>query len=145
MREITELRGALALGRGLVAAGAAAVMLFPSGSRAAAPASVAWTKTWAERQLRIHFDATTVACLPLGTATHAKGSSAFKEFVCGLVLSDGTRVTIHLRPRTRTAWTTVSMKRLPPSPDKKGRGGGGAPPGQTVQDDQHAQGKGKNA
>jgi hypothetical protein len=144
MRERTELRGGLAVGRGLVAAGAAAVALFPSGSRAAAPPSVAWTKTWAERQLRLHFDATTVACLPLGTATHANGSSSFKEFVCGLVLPDGTRMTIHLRPRSRTAWTTVSVKRLPPSPVKKGSGAG-APPGQTVQDDQHGHGKGKNA
>jgi hypothetical protein len=121
----------------------AAVALFPSGSRAASPASVAWTRTWTERQLRLHFDATTVACLPLGAAARANGSSAYREFVCGLVLADGTRLTIHLKPRTRTAWTTVSMKRLGPIPDKKGSGGG-PPPGQAAQDDGHGQGKGRN-
>ena len=149
MRVQTELRGGLAVGRGLVAAGAAAVVLFPLGSQAAAPSAVAWTKTWAERQLRIHFEATTVACLPLGSATRTNGPSAFKDFVCGLVLADGTRLTIHLRPRTRTAWSTVSVKRLPPKPTPDGKGGGndggGTPPGQTVPDDGHGQGKGKNA
>lgn len=160
MRERTELRGGLAVERGLVAAVAAAVVLLPSVSRAAAPATVAWTKAWAERQLRLHFDATTVACLPLGTATRANGSSAFKNFVCGLVLADGTRLTIHLKPRTRTAWTTVSMNRLGPSPKTKNGGGGGPPPkdngnggpppkdaGQAAPpapDDGHGQGKGKS-
>ena len=161
MRERTELRGGLAVERGLVAVVAAAVVLLPSVARAAAPATVAWTKAWAERQLRINFDATTVACLPLGTATRANGSSAFKNFVCVLVLADGTRLTIHLKPRTRTAWTTVSMNRLGPSPKTKNGGGGGGPPppgngngapppkdnaqaAPPLQDDGHGQGKGKN-
>jgi len=133
--------------RGLVAAIAAAVVLLPSVSSAAAPPSVAWTKAWAERQLRIHFDATTVACLPLGTATRANRSSTFKEFVCGLVLGDGTRLTIRIEPRTRTAWTTVGMKRLGPSPKPKADGGGVTPPAQDNghgQDSGHEQGKAKN-
>jgi len=153
MREQTELRGGLAVRRGLVAASAAVAVLLPPGSPAAARPAVTWTKAWAEHQLRLYFDATTVACLPLGSATRTSGSSSFKEFVCGLVLADGTRVTIHLKPKTRTGWTTVNIKRLPPSPDQKqggggnGRGGGngngagGPPPGQ---DTAHGQGKGKD-
>jgi hypothetical protein len=138
--------------RGLVAASAAVVVLLPFGSPAAARPAVTWSKAWAEHQLRVYFDATTVACLPLGSATRTSGSSSFKEFVCGLVLADGTRVTIHLKPKTRTTWTTLSMKRLPPSPEqKKGGGGngngaattgGGSPPGQ---DNAHGQGNGKNS
>src|SRR5262249_21997465 len=133
MREWTELRGGLAVRRGLVAASAAVAMLLPPGSHAAARPSVTWTKPWAEHQLRLYFEATTVACLPLGSSMRANGSSSFKEFVCGLVLADGSRLTIHLRPKTRTTWTTVSMKRLEPSPDEKsgganggGSGGGGS-------------------
>jgi hypothetical protein len=141
MRERMELRGGLAVGRALVAAGAAAVMLSSPGARAAAPPPVAWTKTWAERQLRLHFDATTVACLPLGSATHANGSNSFKEFVCGLVLADGTRLSIHLKPRSRTTWTTLSMKRLGPSPETKHGGGGGSP----APDAAHGQGNEQNA
>jgi uncharacterized membrane protein YgcG len=157
MGERTKLRGGLAVRRGLVAASAAVVVLLPLGSPAAARPAVAWTKTWAEHQLRVYFDATTVACLPLGSATRTSGGSSFKDFVCGLVLTDGTRVTIHLKPKTRTTWTTVSMKRLPPTPvqqkDGGGNGsggngngganasGGGSPPGQ---DNTHGQGKGKN-
>jgi len=157
MGERTELRGGLAVRRGLVAASAAVVVLLPPGSPAAARPAVTWTRAWAEHRLRLYFDATTVACLPLGSGTRTSGASSFKDFVCGLVLADGTRVTIHLKPRTRTTWTTVSMKRVPPSPEQeKGAGGnggggngngaanagGGAPPGQ---DTTHGQGKGKNS
>jgi len=156
MREPTKLRGGLAARRGLVAASAAVVVLLPFGSPAAARPAVTWTKAWAEHQLRLSFGATTVACLPLGSATRTNGASSFKEFVCGLVLADGTRVTIHLKPKTRTTYTTLNMKRLPPSPGQtsgggngnggngagSGNGNGGAPPGQ---DNTHGQGKGKNS
>jgi hypothetical protein len=151
MEEETELRGALGLRRLLVAVSAAAVMLLPPASGAAARPTVGWTKTWAEDRLRLHYDATTVACLPLGAAKRANGTSSFKEFVCGLVLADGSRLTIHLRPRSRTAWTTVSLKLLGPSPDKKksregGGGGSGdaAGGGQPAQDTVHGHGTGKN-
>ena len=133
-------------------------MLLPFGSPAAARPAVTWTKAWAEHQLRLYFDATTVACLPLGSTSRTSGASSFKEFVCGLVLADGTRVTIHLKPKTRTTWTTVSMKRLPPGPEQQKGGGGNAgggsgndgsnananssPPGQ---DSTHGQGKGANS
>jgi uncharacterized membrane protein YgcG len=155
MRERTELRGGLAVRRGLAAVSAAVVVLLPPGSPAAARPAVTWTKTWAEHQLRLSFDATTVACLPLGSATRTNGASSFKEFVCGLVLADGTRVTIHLKPKTRTTWTTLNMKRLPPSQGQtnggggngngggSGNGDGGAPP--PGQDNTHGQGKGKNS
>jgi uncharacterized membrane protein YgcG len=137
---------------------AAAVVLLPPASGAAARPFVGWTKTWAEDRLRLHFDATTVACLPLGAATRANGTSSFKEFVCGLVLADGARLTIHLRPRSRTTWTTVSMKVLGPNPGKKknvgrGSGGGGgnagggganAGGGPPVHDTVHGHGNGKN-
>jgi hypothetical protein len=98
---------------------AAAALQPAPAAHAVAPASAAWTKTWAEQQLRSHFEATTVACLPLGAATRANGSNAFREFVCGLVLADGSRVSIHLKPRSRTAWTTVSLKRLGPGKGKQ--------------------------
>jgi hypothetical protein len=139
----------------LVAVSAAAVVLLPAAAGAAARPTVGWTKTWAEDRLRLRFDATTVACLPLGAATRANGTSSFKEFVCGLVLADGARLTIHLRPTSRTTWTTVSLKRLAPTPDKKkntddgggARGGGGAAKvaaaGPPVQDTVHGNGKGK--
>jgi hypothetical protein len=51
-------------------------------------------------------------------------------------------VTIHLKPRSRTAWTTLSMKRLGPSPERKNGGGGGGAP---AQDAAHGQGRAKNA
>src|SRR5262249_45712167 len=86
--------------------------------------TVSWTKTWAENRLRLHYDATTVACLPLGAATRTGGTSSFKEFVCGLVLADGSRLTIYLKPRSRTAWTTVSLKRLGPGPRQRKNGAG---------------------
>jgi hypothetical protein len=151
MEKQTELRGALGLRRVLVAVSAAAVVLLPPASGAAAGPTVSWTKTWAEDRLRLHFDATTVACLPLGAARRASGTSSFREFVCGLVLADGSRLTIHLKPRSRTAWTTVSLKRLGPSPGKKktGEGGGGgsgdaAGGGPPAHDTLHGNGNGKN-
>ena len=153
MGEWTQLRGGLAVRRGLVTASAAVAVLLPPGSPAAARPPVTWTKAWAERQLGLYYDATTVACLPLGSAPHTSGPGSFKEFVCGLVLADGTRVTIHLKPKTRTAWTTLNMKRFPPGQAKTNGGGNGngsgsgnadsgaPPPGQ---DNTHGQGKGKN-
>ena len=122
---------------------AAVAVLLPPGSPAAAPPTAAWTKTWAERELRLHFDATTVACLPLGAAARSNGANAFKDFVCGLVLADGSRLTIHLKPLTRTTWTTLSLKRLGPPPQNEKNGGGqGGPPAAA---ETHGQGKGKNA
>src|SRR5262249_62168288 len=105
MREWTELRGGLAVRRGLVAASAAVAVLLPPGSPAAARPAVTWTKPWAEHQLRLYFEATTVACLPLGSSPRGNGSSSFKEFVCGLVLAHRSPPTIHLNPKTRPTRT----------------------------------------
>src|SRR5262249_57523850 len=102
MREQTELRGGLAVRRGLVAASAAVAVLLPPGSPAAARPAVTWTKAWAEHRLRLYFDATTVACLPLGAATRTSGSSSFKEFVCSLILPDRTPGTVPPHPHTPT-------------------------------------------
>ena len=92
--------------RGLAAAAALCFV----GSSAAAPVGSAWSKAWAEHQLRKHFHADSVVCLPLGPAVPQNGSRAFKEFVCVLVISDGSRYTIHLKPRSRSAWTTLSIE-----------------------------------
>jgi hypothetical protein len=106
----------------LAAAAIGAMPLCAAGPAAAAPGTrqTAWTKTWAERELQLHFDATTVVCLPLGRAVVVDGSRQYTQFVCGVVLVDGTRYSIRLHPISRTTWTIEGMNRL---------GGSPAPPG----------------
>jgi hypothetical protein len=111
-----RLRKVLVTRRGYAAAAAAAAALALTGSQAAGSVGPSWSKNWAEQQLRKHFDSGDAVCLPIGRATREHGRATFKEFVCVLVTRDGTRYTIHLRPRTHTAWTTLSIKRHTPSP-----------------------------
>ena len=103
------LRNALARRRALRAALVAAAVLFCPASSAAA-SGPAWSKAWAERVLRVHFDAAAVVCLPLGPATRQGGANAFREFVCSVLGQDGSHTTVHLRPRSRTTWTTLGGK-----------------------------------
>jgi hypothetical protein len=109
-------------GRVLAAAAISTMLLWHAGTGGAAPGTrqMAWTKAWAEHELRLRFDATTVACLPLGPAVVVNGARQFKEFVCGLVLVDGSRYSIRLHPVTRTAWSIESMKRLGGNPAPHG-------------------------
>ena len=131
-----RLRKALVTKRAHTAAAAGAVVLALTASQSAGAARPAWSKAWAEQQLRKHFDADSAVCLPIGRATRRKHEPAtFKEFVCVLVTRDGTRYTIHLRPRSRTAWTTLSSERrgreqgrVPASGQKKERSDAGHPP-----------------
>ena len=144
MRHKADLRGRLASGRGLGAAVVAALGAFAPVALAESetPPGPAWTLAWAELQVRSQFEATSVACVPFGRAVKVNGTSAFREFLCGLVLTDGTRVTIRLKPRSRTAWKTLSQDRVDPSPDKPGGADHGAGKGQTGQagDNGHGQG-----
>ena len=130
MRHNARLRKALAWKRGRSAAAVAAALLFVVGPAAAA-APPAWTKAWSEQQLREHFAAVRAVCLPLGPATRQNGANAFKEFVCELVLRDGSHYTIHLKPRTRTTWTTVGGVK------SHGGGGGSARGGDTTNSGTH--------
>jgi hypothetical protein len=123
MRRWRILQTQLAGERALAAAAISTMLLCPASPGAAAPGTrqIAWTKAWAEHELRLHFDATTVACLPLGRAVVVNGTRQYKEFVCGLVLVDGSRYSIRLHPVSRTAWTIESMKRLGGNPAPHGR------------------------
>jgi hypothetical protein len=103
------LRNVLARRRVRTAAPVAAAVLVWAASSAAA-AGPAWTKAWAERLLQEHFDAVAVVCLPLGPATRQGGANAFREFVCSVVEQDGSHTTVHLKPRSRTTWTTLGAK-----------------------------------
>src|SRR5437867_7523592 len=99
-----RLRKALVTRRGHAAAAAGAVVLALTAPQAAGAARPAWSKAWAEHLLRKHFDADNAVCLPIGRATRQHHApAAFKEFVCVLVTRDGTRYTIHLKPRSRLA------------------------------------------
>jgi hypothetical protein len=109
-----RLRKALVARRGHAAAVAGATVLALTGSQAAGDAGPAWSKDWAEQQLRKHFGADNAVCLPIGRSTRTHGSAAFEEFVCVLVTRDGTRYTIHLKPRSRVAWSTLSITREHP-------------------------------
>jgi hypothetical protein len=110
------LREALASRRGPIAAAAGAAALFLTAHPAAGVPRPAWSKAWAEHELRKHYDAVSAVCLPLGPATREKRSDAFKEFVCVVVTRDGTRYTIRLRPRSKHAWTTLGIDRRPAAP-----------------------------
>jgi hypothetical protein len=111
MGQHARLRKALAAKRGHAAAAAGAVALALAALPAAADAGAAWSKDWAEHQLRKHFRAGAAVCLPIGKASKQDGSSVFHEFVCVVVMRDGTRFSIHLKPRSRVAWTTVGIER----------------------------------
>jgi hypothetical protein len=122
MRRSRILRTRPAAQRVLAAAVVSTVLLFPAGADGAAPGTrrSAWTTAWANHELQLHFDATIVACLPLGRAVVVDGARKFREFVCGLVLADGSRYSIRLQPVSRTTWTVESMKRLGSRPAADG-------------------------
>jgi hypothetical protein len=120
-----RLRKALASRRGWISAAAGAAALLLTGQPAAGAPRPAWSTAWAEHELREHYHAVSGVCLPLGHATRGQGAAAFKAFVCVLVARDGTRYTIRLRPRTRYAWTVLSVDRRPAAPTQAPDG----PPG----------------
>jgi hypothetical protein len=109
MVRYTRLREALVTRRGRAAAAAAAAALALTASQAAAEAGPAWSKVWAEQRLRTHFDADSAVCLPIGRAVRGHAPASFKEFLCVVVMRDGMRYTIRLKPRNPTAWTTLSI------------------------------------
>ncbi len=111
-----RLRKALVARRGHAAAVAGAAVLALTASAAAGGAGPEWTKDWATSQVRKHFGADKAVCLPIGPATRRHGSATFREFVCVVVVPDGTRYTIHLKPRSRVAWKTPSIEREHPGP-----------------------------
>jgi hypothetical protein len=135
MGNYARLRNALASRRAVSAAVTAAAALVIGAPSSAGAGGVAWTKAWAEHEVRQHFGAVTATCLPLGGAA-GSGRREFRDFICAFTKSDGTRFTIHLKPRTRTGWVLVSMTQLggpaakthAGSPLDSGRGGRATPP-----------------
>jgi len=112
------LRKVLASKRGLAAALVSAGVLAVGVSPAQA-GRPAWSKAWAEQLLRKSFAAVSAVCLPLGPAVRQKGENAFREFVCVVVTADGSRYTVHLKPRSHTAWTTIGItNRDGPAPER---------------------------
>jgi Flp pilus assembly protein TadG len=120
------LRTYLASRRGVTAAAAAAAALLIAQGSTADASGAAWTKAWAEHEVREHFGAVTAVCLPLGKASHDHGSKTFAQFVCAFATGDGTRYTIRLKPRTRTTWTTLSFKKAGKPAPKTGGGHSGS-------------------
>jgi hypothetical protein len=110
MEHHARLRKALVTRRGHAAAAAVAAALALTGSQAAGAAAPAWSKKWAEHQLRKHFDASKAVCLPIGSAAKQHGAAVFREFVCVVIARDGTRYTIHLKPTSHTAWKILSIE-----------------------------------
>jgi hypothetical protein len=70
-----------------------------------------WSKSWAELQLRKRFPGATVTCSAVGPATRQTGYNAYTEFACGVALAHGTPYVLVIKPRSRAAWNTLSIRK----------------------------------
>ena len=68
--------------------------------------------------MRKHFPGTTTLCDPVGPRTGEVGYNAYAEFACAVTLSSGADYVLVIKPRSRAAWTTLSIKKVSslPSP-----------------------------
>ena len=70
-----------------------------------------WSKSWTEMQLRKRFPGATVTCSAVGPATREAGYNAYAEFACGVVLAHGSPYVLVIKPRSKAAWTTLSIRK----------------------------------
>jgi hypothetical protein len=87
---------------------------------AANPSQWVWPKSWAETQVRKHFPGTAAVCDPVGPRTVEAGYNAYAEFVCAVPLSSGADYLLVIKPRSRAAWTTLSIKKVSSLPSTRG-------------------------
>jgi hypothetical protein len=69
-----------------------------------------WSKSWTETQLQKRFPGATVTCTAVGPATREKGYNTYAEFACAVALAHGTPYVLVIKPRSRAAWTTLSIR-----------------------------------
>jgi hypothetical protein len=113
---------------GLVLAAVLPVLCVPIATAAiAVRPHWAWTKSWAEAQLRRQLRAVTALCVPRGPARRSGGVLTYGEFVCGYALRDGSQYAIDLVPRTRTTWRTITVQQTQPASSAPGPGAGRPP------------------
>lgn len=77
--------------------------------------------------MRKHFSGTTALCDPVGPRTHEAGYNAYAEFACVVTLSDGTDYVLVIKPRSRAAWTTLSIKKVSSLPSTRATVTAGSP------------------
>ena len=70
-----------------------------------------WSKSWAELQLRKRFPGATVTCSAVGPPTRQTSYNAYIEFACGVALAHGSPYVLVIKPRSRAAWTTLSIRK----------------------------------
>jgi len=70
-----------------------------------------WSKSWTEMQVRKRFPGATVTCSAVGPATRQTGYNAYVEFACGVTLAHGSPYVLVIKPRSRAAWTTLSIRK----------------------------------
>jgi hypothetical protein len=70
-----------------------------------------WSKSWTVLQVQKRFPGATVTCSPVGPGTRQKGYNAYTEFACGVVLAHGAPYVLVIKPRSRAAWTTLSIRK----------------------------------
>jgi hypothetical protein len=61
-------------------------------------------------QVRKRFPGATVTCSAVGPATRQTGYNAYTEFACGVTLAHGSPYVLVIKPRSRAAWTTLSIR-----------------------------------
>jgi hypothetical protein len=79
-----------------------------------------WSRSWAERQMRKHFPGTTALCDPVGPRIHEVGYNAYAEFACTVTLSNGADYVLVIKPRSKAAWTTLSIEKVSSLPSTRG-------------------------
>jgi hypothetical protein len=92
-------------------------MLLVANGTAATRTQWVWPKSWAEKQLLKQFPATTTVCDPVGPPTRESGYNAYAVLACSVTLSGGAYYVLVIKPRSKAAWTTLSIERFARQPD----------------------------
>jgi hypothetical protein len=95
---------------------------------AAGPSQWVWSKSWTEMQFRKRFPGATVTCSAVGPASRVSNYNAYSEFACGVTLARGSPYLLVIRPRSRAAWTVLSIRKtaLPMTAAEMGGSGPGS-------------------
>jgi hypothetical protein len=70
-----------------------------------------WSKSWTEMQVQKRFPGATVTCSAVGPPSRQTGYNAYAEFACGVTLAHGSPYVLVIKPRSRAAWTTLSIRK----------------------------------